>query len=851
MKNHKFIERAKFNTGTFYGNGTFYGTFYVSVFHVFAVLILALIVLSPELFAGTVTNMQINTASLKKYQKTEVTILLDENYTNNYMPEVVSVDALIIKNSVTNVFPCFYYIPVSFYSNATYGGATEDPAHAAWKLRYAFTQDGSYAIRIRVRDSDATNISAPLAVNVSGVEGKGFVRVDASDKRFFRFDNGTPYYPAGFNVAWSSTASGGQHLTDYYGYYLDRMGAAKATWFRYWMAGFARQDLEYRVDLWVPWNTGYGLGRYNQKAAGLLDYVVDLANQKGICLNLVLENHGKWSTTVDPNWTDNPYNTARGGFLNTPSLFFNDATAIRMTKARYRTIVARWAYSPAVMAWELFNEANNTDGASADIVAWHETMAAYIHSLDHAGHIVTTSASAKPFLLSLDTQASSLDQLHYHLYSDNLAQTLSGSIASLMTQVSKPLMAGEYGLSGFNPDTHPDQWGDHVRNSAWLGIFRKVYNMYWYWTFIQKWDLFGLYQPVADFLLNEDLEGLTTFQPVFVNGPQSGTLRFTGALNWVKSTQQEFFIDSYGIAAGLENLSTYLQGTWQIGGLDSTWVTFHAKFTQGGSAFIEVSQVSGAGTKIIDIYTNGRLAGTTNFTAPGTYRVAVPAGSNTVKFTNRGQDWVNVSAYGFTGIEAAGLIGLGLKKDDRAYGYLYDNRNGDYIDPASAKTVTNCGLRLTGLVSGTYRVTFIDPKTGSTESETDVPASGGTLTAPMPDFKKDMAFKAGLVITGSVPETNTPSSAAFPRVYAVFPTSFNPQIHGKAKIYFGGEAPQVQVRIFDSTGNVIKKWDNVIGRYYVEWDGKNQDGKEAGSGLYIVMIKGEGISKTIKMVLVR
>ena len=814
-------------------------------------MLISLISSRTELYAGMVTNMQINTTSPQKYQRTEVTIYIDETYTNNYIPDVISVDALIIKNSITNVFPCFYYIPVTFFSNATYGGATEDPANAVWKFRYAFTEDGSYTIRIRVTDSDSTNISTSLSVNVSGAEGKGFIRIDQQDKRIFRFDNNTPYYPAGFNVPWSSTASGGQHFVNYYKHYLEKMGTAKVTWFRYWMAGFARQDLEYRVDLWIPWNTGYGLGRYNQKAAGLLDNVIDLAGQEGIYFNLSIENHGKWSTTVDPNWVDNPYNTARGGFLASPDLFFNNAAAVKMTKDRYRYIIARWAFSSVIMAWELFNEVNNTDGSSADIVTWHETMAGYIHSIDTMGHIMTTSASEKALLVSLDIGAPSLDLLHFHQYSDNLAPALSGSIASLMTQVSKPLMVGEYGLGTFNPDTHPDEWGDHIRNPAWLGIFRKVHNMYWFWTFIERWDIFGLYQPITEFLQNEDMEGLITFQPTFFNGPQSGTLRFTGGLNWVKSTQQEFYIDQYGNVSGLENLSTYLQGTWKIGTLDSTWVTFHGQFTQASTAFIEVSQVSGSGTKIIDIYTNGVLAGSTNFTAPGTYTVAVSSGSNTIKFTNRGQDWVNVSAYGFTGMGATGLTGLGLQGNNRAYGYFYDNRNGDYIDPAAAETVTNCQIVINGLNSGTYHVTFIDPKTGVIENESDVSAGSGILTTPIPGFKKDMAFKAILISSGSTKNTNTSSSENFPQVYAVFPTRFEPEKHGTAKIYFAGETPQVQIKIYDSNGNIIRRWENITGMQYVEWDGRNESGNDVGSGIYIIMIKGININKKIKMILVR
>ena len=90
---------------------------------------------------------------------------------------------------------------------------------------------------------------------------------------------------------------------------------------------------------------------------------------------MTLQHHGQYSTTVDPNWPQNPFNTANGGFLSDPKQFFTDTTAKALTKRKYRYIVARWGYSPAVMAWELFNEVQFTDAAQngqwANVAAWH------------------------------------------------------------------------------------------------------------------------------------------------------------------------------------------------------------------------------------------------------------------------------------------------------------------------------------------------------------------------------------------------------------------------------------------------------------------------------------------------
>ena len=62
------------------------------------------------------------------------------------------------------------------------------------------------------------------------------------------------------------------------------------------------------------------------------------AEQSGVYFQMTLQHHGQYSSTVDPNWSQNPYNTANGGFLADPKLFFTDATAKSLTKRKYRLL---------------------------------------------------------------------------------------------------------------------------------------------------------------------------------------------------------------------------------------------------------------------------------------------------------------------------------------------------------------------------------------------------------------------------------------------------------------------------------------------------------------------------------
>ena len=67
-----------------------------------------------------------------------------------------------------------------------------------------------------------------------------------------------------------------------------------------------------------------------------------------------------------------------------------------VTRRKYRYILARWGYSPAIMAFELFNEVENTDAAHqgrwAEIAAWHREMAGFLRANDPNRHLITTSA---------------------------------------------------------------------------------------------------------------------------------------------------------------------------------------------------------------------------------------------------------------------------------------------------------------------------------------------------------------------------------------------------------------------------------------------------------------------------
>jgi len=95
------------------------------------------------------------------------------------------------------------------------------------------------------------------------------------------------------------------------------------------------------------------------------------------------------------------------------------------------------------------------------------------------------------------------------------------------------------------------------------------------------------------------------------------------------------------------------------------------------------------------------------------------------------------------------------------------------------------------------------------------------------------------------------TKSRFPQVFAVFPTYFNPEKDGKAKIYFAGETHEVDVKIYDISGNIVITFDRTSGEEYVEWDGRDDKKDELNAGIYIVHIKGKNVDEKIKMIIIR
>jgi Cellulase (glycosyl hydrolase family 5) len=253
----------------------------------------------------------------------------------------------------------------------------------------------------------------------------------------FVLGTGAPFTPMGANVPWAS--SGGLK------FHLDAIAEFQKeglNWMRIWMSHWGGLNLEWRA---AGRGTALPPGILDLRVAAEWDKIVAAAEEKNVYLQIVLQHHGQYSTTVNSNWKEHPWNAANpGGFLATPDEFFTSANATGLTAMKYRYIVARWGYSPAVLAWELFNEVHWTDPINQkhddrSVARWHDAMADFIRSVDVHRHLVTTSTEdlASPIYARMDFYQP-------HLYAQNILAGARG-FSRPVEKLDRPVFYGEVG----------------------------------------------------------------------------------------------------------------------------------------------------------------------------------------------------------------------------------------------------------------------------------------------------------------------------------------------------------------------------------------------------------------------
>lgn len=331
---------------------------------------------------------------------------LSREYFNAFDPAEIAVDCeWIAPNGEKSVFPAFFTQEIKLEYRLT-RERTFAVGSPYWECRYLPRQSGQHRFRIVARDATDSTVSPWQTVAVAHAPFSGLVRVSRRNPAFFEYEDGTPFFPVGLNIHTNTdyraetrlklTPLADRGLKDFEDYFA-QCSAAGINCIEIWMASwtFALEWSSRRHDY-------YGIGRYNLANAAKLDRLFELAERYGIRINLVFDNHGKFSDRPTQEWFENPFNKeseyveSDGGFLTAEDDFFASECYKEFCRRRNRYLAARYGQNPNIFAIELWSEVDltiqfrNKSYPDGTCEKWHSEMIRDYQQHTPVRHLITT-----------------------------------------------------------------------------------------------------------------------------------------------------------------------------------------------------------------------------------------------------------------------------------------------------------------------------------------------------------------------------------------------------------------------------------------------------------------------------
>ena len=608
---------------------------------------------------------------------------------------------------------------------------------STWRVRHTPRKAGLHTITGITLNGAAANYSSLTPTNwlINGPpSGAGYIRIDPANARRFITDDGRRYFPVGHNVAWNPTVSND------YPRILQRMGAARENWTRIWMTHFYE-------SLNLDWpKVGGTFGQLSLPVARRWDLILDEAERAGIAIQIVFQHHGQYSSTtggnVNPNWEQNPYNAANGGFMTNATQFFTNATAKALTKRKMRYAIARWGYSTSVMAWELWNEVQFTDARYANqwtnIAAWHAEMAAFLRAQDPYAHLVTTSSE-----LSQDYWGA-MDYYQHHNYASDMIASSRDATAPPTNWPARPNFDGESGSITSPPQlwVHPPIWASLMSGQGGGSCP-------WWWDTIDPENGYFLFKSVSDFVACSglaDQNNLIKTSPRITGAPASA-LAFAPGGGWQPVTQDIFTVGE-SAPDGIGSATRYLHGAWHHADMNQpNGYTFLVNYPQAGSFSVQVLQTSTFGNSNLRIALDGVTRTNVAFNAATggntniTFTISVPAGAHSILLTNGALDWLvlgNLTLDPY--VQLLGAYSVGNTNFQAAWVW---HRTNVYVPAAS--TAFSGAVELKNLQAGDYAATWWDCFGGFALSNFNltIPTDGATVSVGTPAILRSAALYVG------------------------------------------------------------------------------------------------------------
>lgn len=635
-------------------------------------------------------------------------------------------------------------------------GEVETPSHHALLLPAFYEGNGNFAVRARgdelgvyrlvalhetmggARTRLTGRIIGPAEVAVRNATTLPSIGRDPANGRGFLGSNGAPFVPVGANVAWAE----GEPVS-FYRNAFTRFGREGLNWMRIWMAHWGRLNLDWKS---VKLGPSPAPGTLDPQVAESWDELLASAEQNHVYVQLVLQHHGQYSTRTNPNWPENPWNAANpGGFLKSPEDFFTSVEARRLTKAKYRYIVARWGWSPAIFAWELFNEVHWVDAMAtregeAKVGAWHTEMAAWLRSVDAYHHLVTTSTE------NLQSPCyATMDFYQPHLYPADLILA-ARQVALPHGVADRPVFYGEEGDDHLAVSDEVKKSGAAIIPAAWAGLFgvARLPAQPWLGADILRQNRTGELGALARFIAESGFGAQRDLQPfsAVVTSDARVSFALMGCAMWQRRAAPEIEVPLDGrVPVSFADVPRVYVAAARSEGFPSQG-TYH--FDAPRALTLQVNIAGAAKTCALEVLVDDRRVAARTWSDgaalpsrehPQSLDFSVSAGRHTLVLRNTGEKGtVEIPAIVF-GTSVSQLAAVGQRGAGFMALWLW-NRTDVYAKTPTAIAGT---VAVDDVPAGTWQVTWWDTLAGRPASPTTVTHGGGTLELPTPPIARHAA----------------------------------------------------------------------------------------------------------------
>ncbi len=753
--------------------------------------------------------------SLRRYETLEVKVDLDATYDNPFDPEQISVDAETISPSGKQLrVPGFFTQDFERAKRDTGRGAREvlrKVGEPYFAVRFTPTEVGIYRYRIvatqfvvsheaKAEWRSGTNPKATALHFVSCLttnqgekkqvssdwftlrvlpnpQAKGFVR--RGKFWHLQFDDGTPFVPVGLNVCGS-----GNNLSAYERWF-SAMRQNGANFARIWL---------FRWNMGLEWMPGdgsgmyLGLGKYALDNAWRIDELIRIAERNGIYLMLCLGYHGELADRQlyfgEQAWDKNPYNRKNGGPCDKPADFWTNPDARRFYKQRLRYIIARYAHSPNVLAYEFWNEVH----APAE---WIREMAQSVRRVDIYGHLLTTTYGDDAVW-----QLPGMDFAQTHWYGDGSQRDCVTTIVNIhrfhLQRYRKPFLLGEFGIDWRTSDLTYDPKGNalHWHNGVWASLMSGGMGTacIWYWdNYIDRLNLWHHFRPVADFVKLVGKAWLQNWRPLqhtdpileTMPEPPFGDLFFTSTLGWQRPTGDTFVVHRNGKVESNGETSVFLFSPSKPDLYRPP--KFIVDFPQDGVMALQVGTVSSNAVLIVRIdgsevwrqvlpegeerkdergrtyregsYKNRRWDETWkkwDYIYEREFVVPIPKGKHTIELDNQGADWCTIPHIRFSPYRDrryAEVDIVGIQTDTMALIWVHNQHSNFQVERGGGrgtgdglKAIHGLQFEILGLKDGRYKIVKWDTWEGKVVAEEQISCQQGRLPIKLQELRRDFAL---------------------------------------------------------------------------------------------------------------